>query len=356
MKVLSILGARPQFIKAAPVDKALRAVGIEHFILHTGQHYDQEMSQVFFDEMGLAEPDINLGIGSGTHAAQTGRMLIGIEEVLLRESPDVCLVYGDTNSTLAGALASAKLNITTAHIEAGLRSYNRSMPEEINRVIADHCADILFCPTSSSVSNLSHEGITEGVHMVGDVMLDALLSLYPIAESHSHILEDLDLSIGSYILATIHRPYNTDDPSRLAAILDAFEQLKKPVILPLHPRTRRRLTEFGLDGKFPDRGALRLIQPVGYLDMLRLSAAADYIITDSGGLQKEAYLLGVPCLTVRPETEWVETVESGWNQLVPPESSKIVQAAGNCRRDLERLPYYGDGEASHKIATILKEL
>lgn len=356
MKILSIMGARPQFIKAAPVDRALCAFGIEHFILHTGQHYDQEMSQVFFDEMGLAEPDINLGIGSGTHAAQTGRMLIGIEEVLVRESPDVCVVYGDTNSTLAGALASAKLNITTAHIEAGLRSYNRTMPEEINRVMADHCAGILFCPTSTAVDNLSREGITQGVHLVGDVMLDALLDLRQVAESVSHILEDLDLSPESYVLATIHRPYNADDPSRLAAITEALGQLGKPVILPLHPRTRRRLTEFGLDEKISKRGALRLIHPIGYLDMLRLSATADLIITDSGGLQKEAYLLGVPCLTVRPETEWIETVASGWNQLVPADSVKIVEAAGKSRRDLERPPYYGNGEASHKIATILKEL
>lgn len=356
MKVISVLGARPQFIKAAPVNKALRSSGIEHFILHTGQHYDPEMSQVFFDEMGLAEPDVNLGIGSGTQAAQTGRMLIGIEEILLSEKPGVCMVYGDTNSTLAGILASVKLKIPTAHIEAGLRSYNRTMPEEINRVVADHCSDILFCPTSTSVSNLSLEGITQGVHLVGDVMLDALLSLRKIAESQSEILEDLDLTPGGYVLATIHRPYNADDHSRLGAILDALGQLGKPVILPLHPRTRRRITEFGLDEKTSGMGTLRLIQPIGYLDMVRLSSSADLIITDSGGLQKEAYLLGVPCLTVRPETEWVETVESGWNQLVPADREKIVEAAGWTRRDLERPAFYGDGQASQKITAILKGL
>jgi UDP-N-acetylglucosamine 2-epimerase len=295
MKIVTIVGARPQFIKAAPVSKAIRDHNgkeeeprITEVLVHTGQHYDHGMSQIFFDELDISEPDLNLGVGSGTHGWQTGQMLVRIEEVLLEEKPDFVVVYGDTNSTLAGALAAVKLHIPVAHVEAGLRSFNRKMPEEHNRVVADHCADLLFCPTQTAVDNLAREGVTNGVYLVGDTMYDAVLQFSSIARKHSTILKDLDLEPKTYLLTTIHRPYNT-------SLLE----------------------------KVPTN--VRMIEPIGYLDMLMLEENARLILTDSGGMQKEAYFFGVSCITLRPETEWLETIESGWNVVAGADVSAIVE-------------------------------
>ena len=334
MKVVPVVGARPQFIKAAPVSKALREAGHREFLVHTGQHYDYGMSQVFFDELGLPEPDINLGIGSGPHGKQTGQMLTGIEEILLAEKPDWALVYGDTNSTLAGALAACKLHIPLAHVEAGLRSFNREMPEEHNRVLTDHCSDLLFCPTQTAVDNLRREGITQGVHLVGDTMYDAVLQFSEIARQRSTILKDLGLEPKKFLLATVHRPANTDDPENLRNILTAFAEIEEPIIFPVHPRTRQKINELGLLNPKPKTSAEtgrsiqnpKYIDPVGYLDMIQLEQAARMILTDSGGIQKEAYWLGVPCVTLRNETEWVETVQAGWNILAGSDLSRIINA------------------------------
>ena len=314
MKVLSVVGARPQFIKAAPVGRALWAAGHTDVLVHTGQHYDENMSAIFFRELAIPEPDYNLEVGSGPHGQQTGEMLIRLEEVMEQERPDRVLVYGDTNSTSAGALAAVKSHIPVAHVEAGLRSSNRAMPEEHNRVLTDHCADLLFCPTQTAVDNLAREGITRGVHLVGDVMYDAVLQFGELARQRSTILHDLGLKPKGYLLATVHRPYNTDDYVRLQSILETFIEIGEPVIFPVHPRTRKRIA--GLAGTLNLRagaGDLRLIEPVGYLDMLMLEQNARLILTDSGGVQKEAYFFAVPCVTLRPETEWVETVKAGWN-------------------------------------------
>jgi len=347
VKIVTVVGARPQFIKAAPVSKALRAVGHKEFLVHTGQHYDYGMSQVFFDELQIPAPDVNLGIGSGSHGEQTGRMLMAIEAALLAESPDWVLVYGDTNSTLAGALAAVKLHVPVAHVEAGLRSFNREMPEEHNRVLTDHCADRLFCPTQTAVDNLAREGIQKGVHLVGDTMYDAVLQFGDIAQQRSTILETLRLEAKRYLLATVHRPYNTDAPQNLRNILTALGELDAPVIVPVHPRTRGRISE--LDGFAPPDN-LRLIEPVGYLDMLMLLQNARLLLTDSGGMQKEAFFLAVPCITLRPETEWVETVEAGWNVLVGADRHKIVQAATERCWPQDAPPQvFGDGYASGRI-------
>ncbi len=351
MKVVTIVGARPQFIKASPVGNALRAAGIDERLIHTGQHYDDRMSQVFFDEMGIAPPDRNLEIGSGSHGAQTGRMLSAIEVVLQEERPDWLLVYGDTNSTLAGALAACKLGIPIAHVEAGLRSFNRSMPEEHNRVLTDHASDLLLCPTQTAVDHLSREGVVSGVHLVGDVMYDAVLHFGDIARSRSGVLNELSLSRGDYYLATIHRPYNTDDPAQLAVILEVLGSLPLPVVFPVHPRTRERLK-----AHVSAESRVRLIDPVGYLDMLQLEQNAAAILTDSGGVQKEAYFFGVPCFTLRPETEWVETVRSGWNTLVgadvralPDALQAWVSPSGGSP------PFFGSGDAAARIVAALRD-
>lgn len=349
MKVLSIIGARPQFIKAAPVSRALREVARET-LLHTGQHYDREMSRIFFDELHIPEPDYNLGIGSGPHGWQTGQMLIHIEEVLQQERPDWVLVYGDTNSTLAGALAAVKLHIPVAHVEAGLRSFNRAMPEEHNRVLTDHAADLLFCPTPNAVELLAREGITTGVHLTGDVMYDAYLYNAQLAEQRSTILSKLDVAPKTYALATVHRPSNTDDPDRLRGILDALGSLETPVILPAHPRTRQAMEKMA----YRPGGNLRIIDPVGYLDMLMLEHHATRIFTDSGGVQKEAYFAGVPCITLREDTEWTETLETGWNILVGAEPARILNAARDFHPPAEQPSLYGDGQASERIAAILQ--
>jgi UDP-N-acetylglucosamine 2-epimerase (non-hydrolysing)/UDP-GlcNAc3NAcA epimerase len=348
MRIVTVVGARPQFIKAAPLSRVLREYAQE-ILVHTGQHYDANMSQIFFDELEIPRPDINLGVGSGSHGWQTAQMLEGIEGLLLDEKPDWVLVYGDTNSTLAGALAATKLHIPVAHVEAGLRSYNRHMPEEINRVLTDHASSLLFCPTRQAVENLVEEGILEGVHQVGDVMYDALKYNLQLADTCSNILEKLELTSGLYILATVHRPRNTDDPVRFGGIMSAFSALDYPVIFPMHPRTQKLVKQADLT--VPKN--VNIVDPVGYLDMLQLEEHADCILTDSGGVQKEAYLLGVRCVTLREETEWVETVESGWNQLVGADPDAIIAAVEAWHPNGERPPYFGDGKASEKIVELL---
>jgi UDP-GlcNAc3NAcA epimerase len=348
MKVVSIFGARPQFIKAAPLSRELRKVHQE-VLVHTGQHYDPSLSAVFFEELDIPRPDYNLGVGSASHGRQTGEMLVRVEEVLIQEAPDWVLVYGDTNSTLAGALSAVKLHIPVAHVEAGLRSFNRRMPEEINRVLTDHISTLLFCPTETAVRNLAREGLTEGAHNVGDVMYDAALYNSQLAEKKSRILETLGLRPKGYLLTTVHRPDNTDIPENLRSIATALSSLEATVLLPLHPRTRKALHELGITLG----GSVRVVEPVGYLDMLILEKNARLILTDSGGIQKEAYFLAVPCVTLRQETEWVETVEAGWNVLVGADRRKIIEAVRNFRPQGERVSLFGDGQASVKVVEIL---
>ena len=356
MKIVSVVGARPQFIKAAPVSKALRNAGHHEILVHTGQHYDYGMSQVFFDELNISEPDINLEVGSSSHGRQTGQILMRIEEVLLREEPDWVLVYGDTNSTLAGALAAVKLQIPLAHVEAGLRSFNREMPEEYNRVLTDHCSALLFCPTQTAVDNLEREGITNNVHLVGDTMYDAALKFGQVALRRSTILQELELDPKCYLLATVHRPYNTDRPEHLQCILNAFDELNEPVIFPVHPRTRRKINDLkDITGILSKKSNLRLIEPVGYLDMLMLEQNARMILTDSGGMQKEAYFFGVPCVTLRPETEWVETVEAGWNVVAGKESESIVSAVHSLVPPESHPRLFGEGQAASRCVALMEE-
>jgi len=347
--IASVVGARPQFVKASPVSRALSDI-FDEKLIHTGQHYDYGMSEVFFKEMGIWEPEYNLGVGSGSHAEQTGRMMVELEKTFTRINPDLVLVYGDTNSTLAGALTASKMQIPVAHVEAGLRSYNRAMPEEVNRVVADHLSCLLFCPTEVSVANLSSEGIVEGVHNVGDVMYDALLFNLSIARNQSAILEDLALQKNEYALATVHRAGNTDDRNNMRAILEAFGRIPARIVFPLHPRTRKLLAQFGLSPP-PN---VSLIEPVGYLEMLALEENANCILTDSGGIQKEAYLLGVRCITLRDETEWVETVEAGWNTLAGANTDRVCNAYESWFPKGNRVLLYGDGHAAEKIRDVLQ--
>lgn len=329
-----MVGARPQFIKLSPLSKELRKKHRE-IVLHTGQHYDYELSRIFFSQLSIPKPDYNLGIGSDQHGAQTGRMLKGIEEVLLFEKPDLVLVYGDTNSTLAGALAGAKLKVPVAHVEAGLRSFVKSMPEEINRVLTDHVSSLLFCPTPTSVKNLRKEGITKGVYLTGDVMFDSLRANLAVAEKKSKIIKKLGLKEKQFYLITIHRAENTDDEGNLRKIAQILADLDRKTVFPVHPRTRKRLSEFGLLEGLLARDDLLLADPVGYLDMLVLEKNARCVLTDSGGVQKEAFFLRTPCLTLRDETEWVETVKSGWNHMVGSDQEKVTRAL----RKLDRLDH-----------------
>jgi UDP-N-acetylglucosamine 2-epimerase len=355
MKIVSVVGARPQFIKLSPLSKELRKKHRE-IVLHTGQHYDYELSRIFFSQLSIPKPDYNLGIGSDEHGAQTGRMLKGIEEVLVFEKPDLVLVYGDTNSTLAGALAGAKLKIPVAHVEAGLRSFVKSMPEEINRVLTDHVSSLLFCPTPTSVKNLKKEGITDGVHLVGDVMYDSLRANLAVAEKKSKIMRELGLKKKAFYLITVHRAENADNEGNLRKIVRILTNLDRKTIFPVHPRTRKRLSEFGLLDGLLARDGLLLTDPVGYLDMLVLEKNARCILTDSGGVQKEAFFLKTPCLTLREETEWVETVEAGFNTLVGLRLDDTLQnldkKAGS-RRSVR--VGFGQGKASENIAKVLKD-
>ncbi len=355
MKILSVIGARPQFIKAAPISHAIRrreeeGASLREVIVHTGQHYDQSMSAIFFQELEIPEPHYNLGVGSGSHGWQTGQMLEKIEDVLLTERPDWVLVYGDTNSTIAGILAAAKLNMKLAHIEAGLRSFNRAMPEEINRIVADHLSNLLFCPSQTAVDILAQEGISKGVHLVGDVMADALALASSRAPAHSQTLARLGLTAKEYLLATVHRAENTDEPPNLGGILTAFSLLEETVVFPAHPRTLKTLKD--MNYSLPRN--LLIIDPVGYLDMIRLEKGARMILTDSGGIQKEAYWAGVPCVTLRNETEWLETVRVGWNVLAGAETDTIVKAVQSFRVPDTHPLLYGDGRASGRIVGILE--
>jgi UDP-N-acetylglucosamine 2-epimerase len=325
MKIVSVVGARPQFIKLASLSKELRKKHRE-IIIHTGQHYDDELSKVFFSELSIPRPNYNLGIGSAEHGEQTGRMMEKIEKVLLSQKPDLVIVYGDTNSTLAGALAAAKLNIPVAHVEAGLRSYRKSMPEEINRILTDHVSTLLFCPTPASVKNLKKEGITEGVYLVGDVMYDSLLDHLKVAEKKSKIMRKLGLRKKEFYLLTIHRAENADIKENLQKLIQIMARLDQRVVFPIHPRTRKKLIEFKLLNRLLSLTHLILIDPVSYLDMLMLERNARFILTDSGGVQKEAYFLRTPCLTLRDETEWVETLQGGWNQIVGLKRNKVLKA------------------------------
>ncbi len=345
MKIVSIVGARPQFVKAAMISRVIRK-DHEEILVHTGQHYDEEMSQIFFDVMRIPKPEYNLNIGSGTQAVQTAMMLEGVEKALADEKPDWVVVYSDTNSTLAGALAAVKMHIPVAHIEAGLRSYNMRMPEEVNRRITDHISKLLFCPTEVSVTNLEKEGITDGVHLVGDVMFDAVEHY---GQQETDILQRLDIKPGEYYFLTVHRPSNTDDKANLENIITGLEG--ENIIFPAHPRTVSSIEEHGL--QLPDN--IRRIKPVHYLDSLTLIKNARKVITDSGGIQKEAYFLGVPCITLREETEWVETVEDGWNILTGADPQKIKDSLESFEPTGDRSSSYGDGKASEKIVRILEE-
>jgi UDP-N-acetylglucosamine 2-epimerase (non-hydrolysing) len=353
MKVLTVVGARPQFIKAAAVSRELRARH-EEVLVHTGQHYDEAMSDVFFDELGIPEPDANLGVGSDDHGAQTAEMLVGLEELIASEEPDAVLVYGDTNSTLAAAIAASKMAPALAHVEAGLRSYNREMPEEVNRVLTDHAADLLFAPSARAVENLAAEGVTDGVHDTGDVMYDAVLWARDRAADRSTILDDLGVEPGGYVLATVHRAANTDDPERLGAILDALADDPREVVFPAHPRTVNRMQEYEIYGEATDR--LTLTDPVGYLDFVRLQDAAAVVATDSGGVQKEAFFLDTPCVTMREETEWRETVSAGWNALVGADGAAIRRALASAAPPADKPQPYGDGAAAATIADRLDDV
>jgi UDP-GlcNAc3NAcA epimerase len=350
LKIVSVIGARPQMIKASAVSRALRKEH-EEFLVHTGQHYDYEMSDIFFKGLDLPSADINLNVGSGSHGAQTGAMLSRIETILQGEKPDYLLIYGDTNSTIAGALAAAKLCVKVVHVEAGLRSFNRKMPEEVNRVVADHLSTLLLCTSDEGVRNLSAEGITKGVHVVGDVMADVMKwAQKRLAIEPAFVLDDLALEPRNYLLATVHRSENTDDPERLAHILDAFNSIDELLVFPVHPRTKKLIRE----GNYALKPNIKLINPVGYFEMVTLTSNARLVLTDSGGLQKEAYWLGIPCLTMRNETEWVETVEAGWNVLVGSDSAKILESVRSFAPPQKHPVLYGDGHASERCVELLR--
>lgn len=358
MKIVTIVGARPQFVKAAVLSRLIRSSEwndkFTEILVHTGQHYDQNMSEVFFTDMEIPRPDYNLNIGSGTHGKMTGQMLIKIEEVLLKEKPDIVLVYGDTNSTLAGALAASKLHIPVSHVEAGLRSFWKYMPEEQNRILTDHISDYLFCPTKTAVHNLEKEGVTKGVYNVGDIMLDANLfyqqKLQKEKEQGINKYENIkglgtETIQNDFILATVHRAENTDNPEKLKNIIDAFNSINTNIILPLHPRTRKILAENG----FQLESHIKVIDPVGYFEMLELELKCKCVITDSGGVQKEAYFMKKPCITLRDQTEWVETVESGWNVLAGTNKKKIIDSFKNLSVPNTYPAHYGKGNSGKEI-------
>ena len=352
MKIASVVGARPQFIKAAPVSREIRLHNQE-VLVHTGQHYDEDMSDVFFQALDIPRPDYNLGIGSGSHAFQTAEMMKSLEAVFEKETPDAVLVYGDTNSTLAGSLVAAKMHVPIGHVEAGLRSFNRTMPEEINRILADHLSTLLFCPTQTAVDNLHREGVSKGVHLVGDVMYDVALQSAQAARGRD-VVERLGLRPGDFLLVTVHRPGNVDDRETLRQIVDALVDCGRTVVFPVHPRTRKNLEAFGLwEGL---RRKVKAIDPVDYLDFLALLMKASKVVTDSGGVQKEAYFFGVPCVTLRDETEWIETVEDGWNAVVGTETEDVLHAIANFNPTGTKAKSFGDGHAAERIARILEKM
>lgn len=363
MKVLTIVGARPQFIKAAPLSSLIRSKNTE-ILVHTGQHYDKNMSDLFFDELDIPFPDYNLGVGSGSHGYQTGKMLVEIEKVLINENPNCVIVYGDTNSTLAGALVASKLHIPVIHIEAGLRSYNRNMPEETNRVLTDHLSTLLFCPTRTAVNNLAKEGITKGVHFTGDIMYDAVLKFREISKKrydNGQWVDEIAIIENKYnksflddfYLATIHRAENADNSGHLKEIIGAFGELDKPVLMPIHPRTKLALGE-NLQVLPPN---IIIIEPVGYLLMLFLIDNSRMVLTDSGGLQKEAYFLKTPCTTLREETEWIETLKNGWNVLSKIDKASIISNATRTTEGLsqDKNNEFGDGKAATKMVSLMAE-
>lgn len=349
MKILSIIGARPEFVQAAPVSRALRQEHQE-VLVHTGQHYDDAMSRVFFEELALPEPDYHLGVAPSAPPCQVAQMLTALEAVFRDEQPDVVLVRGDTNSTLAGGLAASLLDMPLIHVEAGERCFRMAMPEERNRLAVDHLAHLHLCASHSAVDQLAREGITESAHWVGDVMLDSALEYLPLAQSRSAVLNQLGLSPQGYSLLTMHRAANADDPARLLGILDAVDRCGEPVLFPIHPRTQANIERLG----WRPGGGLRVIPPVGYLDMLRLESGARLIATDSGGVQREAYFLGVPCLTLREETEWTETVHAGWNRLVGTAPERIMAAWHSFQTPAERPAIFGDGHAAAAILDVLR--
>ncbi|MDO4666064.1 MAG: UDP-N-acetylglucosamine 2-epimerase (non-hydrolyzing) [Actinomycetaceae bacterium] len=352
MKVLSVVGARPQFVKLAPIAREFEKQRIEHIIVHTGQHYDPMLSDVFFKDLGIADPDVHLGVGSGGHGEQTGKMLIGLEPVFERYQPDWVLVYGDTNSTVAAALAAVKLHLPLAHLEAGLRSFNRRMPEEHNRVLTDHAADLLLAPTKVAAAHLQTEGLTKRTEVVGDVMTDVVLQVRDqVRNAPSPIMTEFGFSEGAYRLATIHRPDNTDDPGRLNAILDSLAGLDVPTVILAHPRLVAKCEQHGIA---LGREGLLAHRPLAYPELVAATLHACGIVTDSGGLQKEAFLLRTPCTTVRPETEWVETVELGWNQLVEPGAALVAAARRPMPAPTDATPY-GDGHAAANVVKALAE-
>ncbi len=347
MKIVSIIGARPQFIKAAVVSKAFeKFTEIEETLIHTGQHYDENMSKVFFDELEIRKPDYNLEVGSGSHAFQTGTMMIKIEEILLKENPDFVLVYGDTNSTIAGSLAAAKLHIKVAHVEAGLRSFNMLMPEEINRILTDRISNILFAPTKNAIELLAREGIKDNVVFSGDVMFDSILHYQQLASKKKRLSEIIDLE--NFYLGTIHRAENTDVPQRLSSIFEAFSELDLPIVIPLHPRTKNLISGISYSDN------VKIISPVGYLEMILLLKNSRKVLTDSGGLQKEAYFLKKPCITLRDETEWIETLEGNWNFIVGANKNLILEKVG-VNNFGKQSDAFGDGKAGEKIAKHLWE-
>ena len=354
MKIVTFLGARPQFIKAAVLSRLIQQSNdVEECLVHTGQHYDYGMSDIFFEELNIPHPDHQLNIGSGSHGVQTGNMLIEAERIIHQEEPDLVLVYGDTNSTLAGSLSASKMNVPIAHVESGLRSFDKSMPEEVNRIMTDHVSKYLFCPTDTAVENLKNEGITDNVFQVGDIMFDAL-KYYTSTDKQPETIEALNILPKEYALCTLHRAGNTDDITRFrqlwSALKDVAERL--PVILPLHPRTRNVISKVGLS--YSDN--MHIVEPVGYREMLQLERSARIILTDSGGVQREAYMHSVPCLTLRDETEWVETVDSGWNRVVGVDIEKIESGLDHFLTNgapLEWEPLYGEGDAGEKILSIL---
>ncbi len=351
MKIMTVVGARPEFIQTAPVTKAIRRRHTE-ILVHTGQHYDDNMSKVFFHDLGIPQPEINLEVGSGSHAAMTGQIMTRVEEAMLREKPDWVVVFGDTNSTIGAALAAAKIHIPVAHIEAGLRSYDRKMPEEINRVMADHISNVLFPPTQAAVDNLRKEGITEGVYLVGDVRVDVVLGMVETARTRqADLFAQTRLTAGEpFALATIHRASNTDDRARLTDIVNAFNTLELPVVLPVHPRLKKMMGEFGLSFS----GNVRAVEPLGFVDMVALLDAGKIVVTDSGGLQKEAYMLRRPCVTVRVTTEWIETVDSGWNRLTEPGDFKAAVSAALQPPPAEHPDFYGAFGVSDRIVDVLE--